>query len=344
MATKFDNILGTIGNTPLVRLSKLAPAHVNVFAKLEAFNPMGSVKDRLALGIIEDAERRLYELAEVGRYGGGFQKFETALTTAVDMAARAYQREGKLSGLATGLKDLDSKMGGLQSSDLIIVAGRPGMGKTALATNVAYNVARAWRGEVRADGHIDTVNGGIAGRTAADYCAEIDLPAHDTADIAAEQARVLAPTRREDGLTPYEMEFKTRRLVNDYLQPPKITAKINIGQERLAEVRADLDQLVVRDPHELMRALETQSILDCADLAAAASLYRTESRWGLYHLRVDYPETDNDNWFCHSMHYKDARGRIAHRKREVAPYIVPVAADEMSAYHHLRIKTPVAAE
>ena len=76
----------------------------------------------------------------------------------------------------------------------------------------------------------------------------------------------------------------------------------------------------------------------------AASLYRTESRWGLYHLRVDYPETDNDNWFCHSMHYKDARGRIAHRKREVAPYIVPVAADEMSAYHHLRIKTPVAAE
>src|SRR5258705_6615823 len=112
---------------------------------------------------IEDAERRLYDLAEVGRYGGGFQKFETALTTAVDMAARAYQREGKLSGLATGLKDLDSKMGGLQSSDLIIVAGRPGMGKTALATNMAYNVANAWRGEVHTDGHTETVNGGIVG-------------------------------------------------------------------------------------------------------------------------------------------------------------------------------------
>src|SRR5712671_6599267 len=96
---------------------------------------------------IEDAERRLYDLAEIGRYGGGFQKFETALTTAVDMAARAYQREGKLSGLATGLKDLDGKMGGLQASDLIIIAGRPGMGKTALATNIAYNVARGWRGE-----------------------------------------------------------------------------------------------------------------------------------------------------------------------------------------------------
>src|SRR5437868_2918669 len=105
---------------------------------------------------IEDAERRLYELAETGRYGGGFQKFETALHTAVDMAARAYQREGKLSGLATGLRDLDTKMGGLQPSDLIIVAGRPGMGKTALATNIAYNVARAWPGEARADRHSET--------------------------------------------------------------------------------------------------------------------------------------------------------------------------------------------
>src|SRR5947209_572471 len=84
---------------------------------------------------IEDAERRLYELAEIGRYGGGFQKFETALTTAVDMAARAYQREGKLSGLATGLHDLDSKMGGLQACDTSSVAGRPGMGTPRLAYN-----------------------------------------------------------------------------------------------------------------------------------------------------------------------------------------------------------------
>src|SRR6476646_8637491 len=63
---------------------------------------------------LEDAERQLYELAESGRYDGGFQRFSQALTTAVDMAARAYQRDGKLSGLATHLDDLDSKMGGLQ--------------------------------------------------------------------------------------------------------------------------------------------------------------------------------------------------------------------------------------
>lgn len=112
---------------------------------------------------IEDAERRLYEIAETGRYDGGFRAFATALTTAVDMAAKAYQRDGKLSGLATGLLDMDRMMGGLQSSDLVILAGRPGMGKTALATNIAYNVAKAWRGEVRPDGRTESVNGGIVG-------------------------------------------------------------------------------------------------------------------------------------------------------------------------------------
>jgi len=121
---------------------------------------------------IEDAERRLYEIAETGRYDAGFQRFAQALTTAVDMAARAYQRDGRLSGLATGLTDLDSKMGGLQPSDLVILAGRPGMGKTALATNVAYNVAKAWTGEVRADGHLATVNGGIVGFFSLEMSAE----------------------------------------------------------------------------------------------------------------------------------------------------------------------------
>jgi replicative DNA helicase len=121
---------------------------------------------------IEDAERRLYELAETGKYDGGFQRFAAALTTAVDMAARAYQRDGRLSGLATGLHDLDRMMGGLQASDLVIVAGRPGMGKTSLATNFAYNIARAWQGEVRPDGQRETVNGGIVGFFSLEMSAE----------------------------------------------------------------------------------------------------------------------------------------------------------------------------
>ena len=187
------------------------------------------------------------------------------------------------------------------------------------------------------------VNGGIAGADAAAYCAGAALPAFDAGTLAAEQERVLAPTRRDDGLTPHEMEFKTRRLVNDYLEPPKVTAKMELAQRRFAEIREDLSHLCARDPHELHRALEMQTILDCADMAAAASLYRTESRWGFYHLRVDHPETDPD-WFCHTSLYKNEAGRMAHRKRPIEPYIVPIADEEMNAYHQLRIPTAVAAE
>ena len=128
--------------------------------------------DSTPLQHIEDAERRLYEIAETGSYDAGFQRFAHALTTAVDMAARAYQRDGRLSGLATGLTDLDSKMGGLQPSDLVILAGRPGMGKSALATNVGYNIAKAWSGELRPDGHMATVNGGIVGYFSLEMSAE----------------------------------------------------------------------------------------------------------------------------------------------------------------------------
>ena len=92
---------------------------------------------------IEEAENRLFSLAETGKYGQGFLGFNTALAQAIEMANNAYLRDGGLSGISTGLKDLDSKLGGLQSSDLIILAGRPSMGKTALVTNIAFNVARA---------------------------------------------------------------------------------------------------------------------------------------------------------------------------------------------------------
>ncbi|WP_375461328.1 replicative DNA helicase [uncultured Enterovirga sp.] len=121
---------------------------------------------------IESAERRLYELAETGRYDGGFQSFSNALTHAIDMAAAAYERDGKLSGIATGLADLDRMMGGLQASDLVILAGRPGMGKTALATNIAFNIAKVYRGEKQPDGAMKTVNGGIVGFFSLEMSAE----------------------------------------------------------------------------------------------------------------------------------------------------------------------------
>jgi replicative DNA helicase len=121
---------------------------------------------------IEEAEKRLFELAEKGHYDGGFHAFETALVNAIDMASAAYKRDGHLSGLATGLDDLDRQMGGLQPSDLIILAGRPGMGKSALATNIAFNVAKAWAGEVQPDGSMKTVNGGIVGLFSLEMSAE----------------------------------------------------------------------------------------------------------------------------------------------------------------------------
>jgi replicative DNA helicase len=104
---------------------------------------------------IEDTEQKLYELAETGKYGSGFEPFTTALTDAIDMAANAYRRDGGLSGLATGFSDLDQRMGGLQPSDLIIVAGRPSMGKTALATNIAYHVAQTYRRDPDSDAALD---------------------------------------------------------------------------------------------------------------------------------------------------------------------------------------------
>jgi replicative DNA helicase len=152
-------------------------------------------------GQIEDAERRLYELAESGRYDGGFQRFAQALTTAVDMAAKAYQRDGKLSGIATGLDDLDRQMGGLQPSDLVILAGRPGMGKTALATNVAYNVARAWRGEIRTDGHQTTTNGGIVGFFSLEMSAE-----QLATRIIAEQTGIPSSQIRRGGISETDFE------------------------------------------------------------------------------------------------------------------------------------------
>jgi replicative DNA helicase len=92
---------------------------------------------------IEEAETRLFSLAETDKYGQGFLAFNLALTAAIDMAGSAYKRDGHLSGIATRFAGLDAKMGGLQPSDLIVLAGRPSMGKTALATNIAFNVARA---------------------------------------------------------------------------------------------------------------------------------------------------------------------------------------------------------
>jgi succinate dehydrogenase/fumarate reductase flavoprotein subunit len=182
------------------------------------------------------------------------------------------------------------------------------------------------------------VYGAIAGEDAAEYCLSHEHDDIDSAEIATEKERVLAPTKIEDGVTPEQLEYKLRRLVNDYLQPPKVTRKMEIGMERFAEIRNDLSRLKANDPHELMRAMEVKFILDCAEMAAVSSMYRTESRWGLYHYRVDYPETDNNEWYCHVQTFKGEDGKPSCKKREVEPYIVELDDDEKGAYNKLRIE------
>ncbi len=150
---------------------------------------------------IEDAERRLYELAEVGRYDGGFLRFSDALKDAVELASKAYQRDGHLSGLASGFTDLDQLMGGLQASDLVIIAGRPAMGKTAFATNIAYHVAAEYRGKPRADGSIETVSGGVVGFFSLEMSAE-----QLATRILSEQTNISSSQIRRGQITAAEFD------------------------------------------------------------------------------------------------------------------------------------------
>ncbi|MFU0503423.1 replicative DNA helicase [Pseudaminobacter sp. NGMCC 1.201702] len=150
---------------------------------------------------IEDAERRLFELAETGRYDGGFESFTDALKTAVDMANAAYMRDGHLSGTATGLRDLDQRMGGLQSSDLIVLAGRPGMGKTSLATNIAFNIAHAYEPAQQADGSFKAANGGVVGFFSLEMSSE-----QLATRIISEQTEIPSSKIRRGEITEHDFE------------------------------------------------------------------------------------------------------------------------------------------
>jgi len=121
---------------------------------------------------IVEAEQKLYALAEQGQTEQGFQSFLTAVTDAVKVANAAYQREGGLAGVSTGLVDMDKKLGGLHRSDLLILAGRPSMGKTSLATNVAFNIARAYKKGITASGEEGAVDGGVVGFFSLEMSAE----------------------------------------------------------------------------------------------------------------------------------------------------------------------------
>jgi replicative DNA helicase len=197
---------------------------------------------------IEEAERKLFGLAEKGRYEGGFQSFSTAMATALDMAAKAYQRDGGLSGIATGLRDLDQRLGGLQASDLVIIAGRPGMGKTALATNIAFNIAKAYRAEKAEDGSMRTANGGVVGFFSLEMSAE-----QLATRIVAEQSGISSYKIRQGKIS--EQEFY-----------------------RLSDVAADIERMPLH--------IDQTGGISIAQLVARAR--RLKRQRGLDMLVVDY--------------------------------------------------------
>ncbi|WP_425100180.1 replicative DNA helicase [Tropicibacter sp. S64] len=121
---------------------------------------------------IVEAEQKLYKLAEQGQTESGFQSFLKAVTEAVNVANAAYQRDGGMAGISTGLIDMDKKLGGLHPSDLLILAGRPSMGKTSLATNLAFNIAKAYKKGTMPDGSTGAVEGGVVGFFSLEMSAE----------------------------------------------------------------------------------------------------------------------------------------------------------------------------
>ena len=150
---------------------------------------------------IVEAEQELYKLAEQGQVESGFQSFLKAVTDAVNVANAAYQRDGGLSGVSTGLIDMDKKLGGLHRSDLLILAGRPSMGKTSLATNIAFNVAKAYKRGMKPDGTEGAVDGGVVGFYSLEMSAE-----QLAARILSEAAEIPSQQIRSGDMT--ETEFR----------------------------------------------------------------------------------------------------------------------------------------
>jgi len=140
---------------------------------------------------IVEAEQRLYQLGEDGRKGSEFVSLLNASLKAITIAGDAHKRDSKFAGLSTGLIDLDRRLGGLQKSDLVILAGRPSMGKTSLATNIAFNVAKSYQRGQLSDGSEGAVTGGAVGFFSLEMSADqLAMRILSTAsDVASEKVR-----------------------------------------------------------------------------------------------------------------------------------------------------------
>ena len=172
-----------------------------------------------------------------------------------------------------------------------------------------------------------------------------EAPSRDGIDeqFEAERARLTAPLERPRGIPHHQFEYKVRRMVNDYLQPPKTATRLRLGLAHFERALEELDEVGATSSHELMRVAEAGFIRDCAEMAARASLFRTESRWGLYHHRLDHPELDDDNWLVHVNLRKSASATMEVFKRPLVPYVVTLDESERRSYYRIRIPPATAA-
>ena len=217
---------------------------------------------------ITTAESQLYSLAEIGGTQSGFVSFENALIKSIEMASAAFSRDGHLSGTSTGLIDLDRQLGGMHRSDLIILAGRPSMGKTSLATNIAFNIAKKFKREKDDNGIEKTTEGGVVGFFSLEMSSEqlatrllaehSQVPSHKIrrGDITAEQYEHIRDSADEISRLPLHIDdtggisigalsARARRLkrmvgldmiVVDYLQLLTGGAGMNSSTNRVQEV------------------------------------------------------------------------------------------------------------
>lgn len=172
------------------------------------------------------------------------------------------------------------------------------------------------------------VSGRVAAEHAIDAICDFEHQEPDESFLKAEQKRIYAPLSNPDGIPHTQVEYKLRRFVNDYLQPPKAPHNMQIGLDKFVAYESVLSKLGARDPHELMRCMEIHFIRDCAEMAARASLFRKESRWGLYHYRLDFPDRNDDEWLCNSIVQKTSDETMSLSKQPLQPYIIDVNVSE----------------
>jgi len=222
-------------------LIKISETTIDV-AKLNDLNTSGQ-------SIIENSEKLLFDLAEKGSFNSSLVKFDEAMKMTIDMAQNAYKNEEGIVGVPTGLRDLDDRLGGLHQSDLVIIAGRPSMGKTALATNIAFNAARKLQESKKKS-------------TVAFFSLEMSSEQLSTR-ILAEQSRIKSNDIRRGKISDEQFDkfIETSKNISELPlfidETPAISIAALSNRARRIKRIYGLDMIVV-DYIQLMRAVNTK--------------------------------------------------------------------------------------